>query len=183
MTVSLGELAAEAAFPLYCIPVRHWPGDAFVGDLERLDGRLMSATIVYQDLTAERGAGVINADARAAGATIDDDLTRFVARFDPAYVTRRVKRRKRAFPPGAFEAKQVDTTVAGDAASLEMLGHKDLPLQAIAMRLGGSATDVWVAAWNTEARDIVPLLESVDTTLVAAFDDRGEPYPPPEWTE
>lgn len=178
MTALLG-LVREAAFPLFAVHPRHWAGAAFVGDTERIGGALTSVALVYE----EPGRG-FEIDNVAPGTTaVDDDFVRFVARFDARYVTKRVRRRKTAFPEASFASTRIQTSVGGAAVSLDALEHKDIPLTIVPLRMDGAGgpTDVWACGWHMDLRDIVPLIEPIDAEMVAAFDHPGEPYPPPEW--
>lgn len=179
MTILVRDLVHELRFPLYAVHPRHWRGAAFVGDTERREGRLTSVAFVYE----EPGRGFEVDNVEAGSTDIDDDFVRFVSRFDARFVTKRVKRRKRGFPEGAFTSSTIQTTVRGTPATIKVLEHRELPLVIAPLRLEerSGATDVWVCGWRMDVRDLVPLVVPLDPEMVAAFDFPGEPYPPPGW--
>lgn len=181
MTIGLGDLTAEATFPLYGVHPSRWGGASFVGDTEHRNGRLTSVTLVYEQ--PGRAFAIDNVEAGAGD--VDDDFVRFVARFEPRFVTRKLKRRRRAFPESSFATHRIETVLRGARAALDVLEHKDLPLVLAPLRLEETtgATDVWVCGWALDVREVIPLVESIGPAMVAAFDAPGEPYPPPEWDE
>lgn len=187
--LKLAALLAEATFPLYAVPRRAWSGVAFVGTYERMTvprPALRAVRIVYLD-TAEPpphgavvsvlGPGAVP-DARVG--VLDPHLVDFVSRFDEAFVERRVRARRPAFPDAGFDA--LGTVVLG--AGARIFRHRALPLQVVrlAVRRGGTAADVAVACWDLDAVDFASRLEPVDLTFAREFDAAvGEQYPPPEW--
>ena len=181
MTIDLAATLAEVSFPMYAIHPRHWRGVAYVGDVDRQDETITSVTLVYEE--RRRAVGVDNV--RSGWGQIEDDFVRFVSRFDPGAMTKRVRRGRRPFPKKSFVERGVETSVLGAPRVLRVLEHRDLPLTMAPLTLEGVAgtTDVWVMAWEADVRDLVPLIEPLDPSMVGAFGSPDDEYPPPEWVE
>lgn len=176
---SVGELLANARFPLVAIHPRHWRGSTYLGDVQRIGDDIISATLVYEGGSDGAGAAVILA---ARAQTISDDLARFVARFDPRAMAKRIRRRRDPFPAKSFASIKTVLQILGAEHTVALLSHGELPLQLARVATADDA-DAWVCGWRTPVRDLLPLLEPVDGTMVRAFDGAASPvYPPPEWT-
>lgn len=188
----LADVLADAPFPLFAVARERWSGTALVGHVERMTiprPALRSVKIVYLDGAEPplHGAVVSVVDPGVAPRhddSLDEHLADAVARFDAAFVQKRVRARRAAFPLGEFDATGVVLELATGSTGARQMQHRVLPLQVIRFAaIGGRATaDVAVACWDLDARDFAAGLEPVGVEFARAFDAAGEPrYPPPEW--
>lgn len=195
MTIRVEDLLSGTRFPMLAVDPSQWAGASFVGEVDKRDGVVSSVAFVYQMGLGPESSGytVSNLDgqvARATGATpevLGKHLTPFVARFDPAAVIGRVRRKRTdAFPLESFRRTTMVVTLPSGSIGAEVYRHGSLPLQAVhvAYKVGTWVTDVVIGSWNEDPVSKVPFLEPVDVRFARAFDAMGEPeYPPPEWSE
>ncbi len=175
---TLSDIVAQASFPLYGIRPLHWSGPAYVGDVARADGRLTQVSLVYQH-EDDLGSGVCvsSIDPRETQADpLGAHLRAFVSRFDPAYLIKRNKPHRAAFPSKDFTMQEIVVMIGGKNAAAHAMRHKRLPLEVLRapVRAMDGITDIGVAGWRTGVRDLGNLVERVDAAFARELDKANQ---------
>ena len=192
MAISLATLRVEADFPLFAIHPRHWIGPAFVSNVARERGPtwLHTVQLMYLDARDPNGGALVSnlaAPLITQGHVdpLEAHLLGFVAHFESRFLKRFMRSGASPIHQTSFEHRDKMLMIAGQERGAYWLRHKDLPLEGVrtAIRIGAGVTDVLVASWSHNARDLAALLEPVTGDIAAAFDGSpaAAPYPPPEW--
>jgi hypothetical protein len=178
--VRLSEVLGEARFPLFGLPVTAWPGPAFVGDVVRGGGTVVTVQLVYLDGIDERTMGVVvsNRTARpgeSAEDAIRDHLLAFAARFDSGVAS--VRARSRPLPARDFTVGPATLGVSGETLGAEIHVHRRVPLRIVrtAVRRGSGVTDLGIGGWALDPLEIAGKLSQVDASFARTFDSANEP--------
>jgi hypothetical protein len=194
VTTSVAALRRDTTFPLFAIHPRHWSGPAFLANVARERGVRGLHTVQFAYLDGPDGggggatvsnleAGLVTGDRGIKVDAFEEHLLNFVARFERGFLKRFLRSGATPLEPGSFDKRDLMLMVAGAERGAYLFRHKDLPLEFVrtAVRVGDGITDLVIAGWGHNARDLCAIVEPVTDDMAAALDGEREQYPPPDW--
>ncbi|HEX9775770.1 MAG TPA: hypothetical protein VGB83_09345 [Actinomycetota bacterium] len=182
----LSEVLPAATFPLFAIHPRHWSGPAFVGSVLRGAagaGGVDAVALVYLSAGGASGVAVSNVRADPARRPSRDPLEahvlEFATRFEHGHVRRFMRRGRSPFRAQGFRRRDAVLALAGEERGFEWYAHRSMPLEVLrtGVRAGAGITDLAIAGWDEQVRDLAPLVERVTSRFAREFDAPGDAEP------